>query len=167
MEWKSLELSSEVVIEYGPFPGGLYWEIQARALEEHPDPEPPRKKIETVDGFEEIDDLEDPDYNLKLNAARLARFNLLGEAVLEFCVRIVSPDNWEETVQRLATKYVKSQPPTEPTEKRVWYLANFALRTPQDWKIVRLVQRFSQVEDEEVARRVEFFRGNVAGSEGS
>jgi hypothetical protein len=48
----------------------------------------------------------------------------------------------------------------------VWFLAKYALRTKRDWDIVGKVQRFSQIEDEEVRKRVEFFRGDVAGPEG-
>jgi len=85
-EWRPFTTSAGVELRYGPFPSNMYWDIQARALEEHPDPEPPMKTIEVFDGTEEIEDTDDEAYKAELAAARLARFNLLGEASLEFCV---------------------------------------------------------------------------------
>jgi hypothetical protein len=165
--WKRLKLSSGVEVEYGPFPANMYWDIQARALEDHPDPEPPKKVVETFDGTEEVDDLQNPEYVAALNVARLARFNLLGEAALEFCVEVLDWERWEPKVKRLAEKYVKEKPPEDPVERKVWFLAKFAIRTPGDWNLIRKVQSFSQIEDEEVRQRAEFFRGDVAGPEGA
>lgn len=164
--WKRFTLSSGIEVEYGPFPNNLYWDIQARALGEHPDPVPTKKRVETFDGDEEVDDLEDPEFKTKLAAARLARFNLLGEAALEFCVEIVAPEDWEKTLQRLAKKYVRDPLPEDQVDRKVWYLAHFAMRTPQDWNLIRKIQSFSQIEDEEVRQRAEFFRRDVAGPEG-
>ncbi len=161
-EWKEIELSSGVRVRYGPFPGSLYWDIMARALEQYPDPEPPKKRVEVVDGFEEVEDTENPDYKAALAKARLARAGVLGEAVLELCVEPVG--DWESIVQRLEKKWAKDVP-TDPTDRKVWFLSKYALRTPEDWQIISLVQRFSQIQDEEVARRAEFFRGDVAGPE--
>jgi hypothetical protein len=161
-------LSSGVAVEYGPFPSGLYWDIMSRALEEHPDPEPPRKTIQVVTGTEEVDDPEDPAYKAALEAARLARFNLLGEAVLDLCVEVVGGmEQYEPVVGRLARKYAKEPPPDDPAERKVWFLTKYAIRTREDWKLIGRVQRFSQIDDEEVRQRAEFFRGDVAGAEGA
>lgn len=164
-DWKEMTLSSGVRIRYGPFPLGLYWDIMARALDEHPEPEPPKKTIAVLNGTEEVDDLEDPEYKKDLNAARAAQHTLLGEAVLEFCVEIAD-DDWERKCDRIAAKYVKEPPPEDPDEKRIWYLSRYAFRTKQDWLVVAKVQAFSQIEDEEVRKRAEFFRGDVEGDAG-
>ncbi len=164
--WRRLTLSSGVEVEYGPFPANMYWDVQARALDDHPDPVPPKKTIEVLDGTEEVDDLEDPEYLTALNLARMARFNLLGEAALEFCVEVVDWERWEPKVERISKKYAKDPAPTDPDERRVWFLSKFALRTTKDWQIIRKVQSFSQIEDEEVRHRAEFFRGGVEGPEG-
>ncbi len=166
-EWKSLTFSSGVAVRYGPFPSGLYWDIMALALDEHPDPEPPKKAIKVVDGEEMVDDPDDPQYQAELGKARLARWNLLGEAVLEFCVEPEGGmEQHEPTVARLAEHYVKDAPPSDPVGRKVWFLTKFAIRTAEDWKVVGKVQRFSQIEDDEVRQRAEFFRGDVAGTEG-
>lgn len=162
-EWKSFTTSAGVELRYGPFPSNMYWDIQNNALEQHPDPDPPMKEIKTFDGTEEIEDVENEEYKAQLAAARLARFNLLGEASLEFCVEVVDWDRWREKLPRIA-RYTGTMPEDED-EQRVWFLAKYALRTRKDWDLIRLIQRFSQVEDEEVRRRVEFFRGDVEGDE--
>lgn len=162
--WKSLILASGVEVRYGPFIGNMYWDIQARALELYPDPEPPKKEIETAFENEMVDDLDDPEYQLESTKMRLARINLLGEAVLEFCVEIVDWERWREKVPRVE-KYVGSAP-EDPDDLKVWFLAKYAIRGNEWGKLIRMVQSFSQIEDEEVRNRVEFFRRDVAGSSG-
>ena len=164
-DWKEMELSSGVKVLYGPFPGGLYWDIASRALEEHPDPEPPTKEIDVVDGKETVGDLEDPAYKAALAVARNARYDVLGKAVLEMCVEPVG--DYEPTVRRLAERWVMDPPPEDLLDRKVWFLRKWALRTAEDWGIIGRVQRFSQIEDEEVRQRAEFFRGNVAGTKGA
>jgi hypothetical protein len=167
-DWKELELSSGVRILYGPFPHGLYWDIMDRALREHPDPDPPRKTINVLGGTEEVDDLEDPAYKADLERARLARYNEIGQAALDLCVEVVGwPDKWAATVDRLAGKYAASPPPDDPDERRVWFLTKYAIRTAQDWKVIGKIQRFSQIEEDDVRQRVESFPGDVAGAEGA
>ena len=166
-DWKEFECSSGVTVLYGPFPYGMYWDIMSRALDEYPDPETPQKTIEVLGGTEEVDDLEDPVYQAGLKAARLARANLLGEATLEFCVEPKGGmAQWEPLLKRLSDKYVSDPPPEDETERRAWFLAKYALRTEADWGIVGLVQRFSQIDNEEVRRKAEQFPGDVAGPEG-
>ena len=167
-EWKRLVFSSGVAVRYGPFPSGLYWDIMARALDEHPDPECPKKTVKVLTGTEEVDDPDDPTYQAGLAKARLARWNLLGEAALEFCVELDGGlEQYEPTIGRLAKKYVKDPPPEDLVERKVWLLAKWAIRTPEDWKIIAKVQRFSQIEDEEVRQRAEFFPGEVEGAAGA
>jgi hypothetical protein len=165
-EWKEMELSSGVTVLYGPFPGNLYWDIMGRALDEHPDPEVPQKEIEVLLGTEEVDDPDDPEYQKKLNEARLARFDMLGKAALELCVEIVGwPDEWAGAVASTA-KYATEKPPEDDGDRRVWFLHMYALRTREDWSVIGKVQRFSQIADEEVRQRAETFPGDVAGPEG-
>jgi len=166
-EWKEQELSSGVTVLYGPFPHGLYFDVMGRALEEHPDPEPPTREIEVVDGTEEVEDLDDPAYRAALEKARLARWNLLGEAALEMCVEVkggLGP--WEPVIQRIADKFSSDPLPEDPIGRKAWFLAKFAMRTRDDWKLIGKIQRFSQIDDEEVRRKAEQFPGDVAGPEG-
>jgi hypothetical protein len=164
-DWRKMTLSSGVTVLYGPFPHGLYWDIMARALDDYPDPEPPKKEIEVLGGTEEVDDEDDPDYKLELGTARAKRAHLMGEAALEFCVEVVEPEDWERLCDRVAAKYAKEQPPEDPDEKRAWFLAKYAIRTKEDWDLVRNIQKFSQIEEKEVEQRAEFFRGEVEGAE--
>ena len=163
--WKELELSSGVTVLYGPFPQGLYWDIMSSALDTYPDPEMPKREIEVLGGTEEVDDDENPEYVEALSQARLARFGILTEAALDLCVEIQGwPEQWEAALAKVA-KYAKDEPPADPDERRVWFLNKYALRTREDWKLIGKIQRFSQIDDEEVRKRAEFFRGNVEGAE--
>jgi hypothetical protein len=162
-EWKSFKTSAGVELRYGPFPGALYWDIMSRALREFPDPVPPKKIIEVLDGTEEIDNLDDPEYMNALAAARMGRHGILGEAALEMCVEIMT--DWEPIVERLTDRWVVEPPPADVRERKLWFLSKYALRTSKDWSIIRKIRTFSQIEDEEVQQRIEFFRGDVEGSE--
>ena len=164
-DWKELEFSSGVKVIYGPFPQGLYWDIMSNALDEYPDPEVPKREIEVLIGTEEVDDLENPEYVAALNHARLARFGVLTKAVLDMCVEVEGwPEQWESAVEK-AAQYSADPPPEDPDKFKVWFLEKWAIRTREDWKIVGKVQRFSQIDDEEVRQRAEFFRGDVEGAE--
>jgi hypothetical protein len=166
-ERREMTLDSGVKVRYGPFPSGLYFDIMARALDEHPDPEPPMKEIKVVDGTEEVEDPDDPDYQQKLKVARLARYNLLGEAALDLCVEVVGGlEQYEPVIERIGKKYATDPAPDDPDDRKVWFLSKYGMSTRRDWDLIRKIQSFSQVEDEEVRRRVEFFRGDVAGAEG-
>ncbi|NIU78072.1 MAG: hypothetical protein GWN71_32320, partial [Gammaproteobacteria bacterium] len=59
---EEITLSGGAVVLVSPFPLDLWWDLQARAREDHPDPAPPKKQIKVVDGTEEVDDLENPEY---------------------------------------------------------------------------------------------------------
>lgn len=166
-DWKEEELSSGVTVLYGPFPHGLYWDVMGRALEEHPDPEVPKKTIDVMDGTEEIDDPDDPAYKAALEKARLARWNLLGEAALELCVEVKDGlEPWEPVIGRIASKFATDPVPEDEIGRKAWFLAKFAMRTPEDWRLIGKIQRFSQIDDEEVRRKAEMFPGDVAGPEG-
>lgn len=164
--WKPFTTSAGIDLLYGPFPGALYWDIMARALELFPDPDPPMKTIEVVDGTEQVEDLDDQEYKTKLAQAQLERHGFMGEAMLEMCIKIVTPD-WEKIAERIADKWLKDPLPDNTEDRKVWFLGKYALRTPKDWEIYSKIRRFSQIEDDEVRQRTEFFRGDVAGDEGT
>jgi hypothetical protein len=166
-DWKEFELSSGVTVLYGPFAHGLYWDIMEKALDEHPEPEVPQKTIQVLNGTEEVDDLENPEYVKAAAEARRAQFNLMADAVLELCVEVkggMGP--WEGTIERIAAKYSTAPPPDDPKERQSWFLKKYGLRTAEDWKLIGKVQRFSQIDDDEVRLRAEQFPGDVAGPEG-
>lgn len=161
--WRKWTFSSGYTVRYGPFPYSIYWDVMARALQEHPDPDPPMRVIDTVTGPEEIEDLENPEYLAAKQTAEIERGRVLSQAALELCVEL--EDDPEPIIARLSAKYLKTLPPDDPMERKVWFLTKFAIRTKKDWGIVRQIQRYSQIEDEEVRDRVEFFRGDVEGAE--
>ena len=164
-DWKELEFSSGVKVLYGPFPHGLYWDIMSQALDEYPDPDVPKKEIAVLMGTEEVDDLENPEYQAALTQARLARFSILTKAALDMCVEVEGwPEQWEPAAKK-AAQYSADPPPEDPDEFKVWFLERWALRTREDWKVVGKIQRFSQIEDDEVRQRAEFFRRNMEGAE--
>jgi hypothetical protein len=164
--WKEYELSSGVTVLYGPFPHGLYWDIMSALLEEFPDPEIPKKTIQVVTGTEEIDDEENPEYQQALTEARLARWEKLRRASLDMCVEPKGGlEQYEETIARVGALYAREPAPAEPADRKVWFLMKYAFRTPEDWKLIGKIQRFSQIDDEEVRRRAEFFRRDLAGAE--
>jgi len=166
-----MEFSSGVRVRYGPFPGSLYWDIMGKALDEHPDPEMPQKTIEVLGGTEEVDNPDDPEYKKALRVARNARFDLVGKAALELCVDVEGwPGEWEAVTDRLINEYgakVNGKVPETDEDRRLAFLLKYALRTDEDWKIVGRIQRFSQIDDEEVRRQAENFPGDVAGAEGA
>jgi len=169
--WKAMKMSSGVTVRYGPFPGSLYWDVMAKALEEHPEPEVPQKEITVLNGTEMVDDTDDPEYKKQLREARNARLDLLGKAALEFCVEVEGwPDEWEAVTDRLVNEYgakVDGKVPETDVERRLAFLMKYALRTKKDWGIIGLVQRFSQIEEEDIRRQAETFPGDVAQHEGA
>jgi hypothetical protein len=101
-----------------------------------------------------------------LEKARLARHNLLGEAALELCVEVKDGlEPWEPIIQRIAGKFATDPAPDDEIGRKAWFLAKYALRTVEDWKLIGKVQRFSQIDDEEVRRKAEAFPGKVEGPE--
>jgi len=157
-EWKSYTLSSGVEVRYGPFVNNLYWELTDHALELHPDPDPPMKEIETFDGKETVDNLEDPEYKAALKVAQASRLNHIAEAALEFCVEVVDWEKWKKKIrERIAPKV--GDPPEDEDELRVWFLGKYAMRTAKDWNLIKKIMAFSQIEEDDVRKRVEMFRG--------
>lgn len=153
-------LSSGVTIKILPFPAGLYRKIQKKAMQDHPEPDPPQKTIEVVDGTEEIDDIENEDYQAALAAAQTARNNLLLEAILDLCVE-VDMDRWQPVVKRLAHYDVDF--PEDPIEQKIEFLNMYALRTRGDYELVTVIATAQTIaSDPEVAERIKTFRGQMA-----
>lgn len=159
-----IELDSGVVVRIRPFPAGLYQALTVKASRLHPLPEPPKKKIEVVDGTEEVDDFDDPAYVAAKADAERERGTLLAEAVLDFCVE-VDLDKYAGELTRLE-KY--SDIPTNPDERRVAFLTLYAMRTKRDYSRV-MAEATMQVlvDDDEVARRLDSFRGQVERATGN
>jgi len=143
-----------------PFPSQLYPRLNAKALAEHPDPEPPTKTIEVVDGTEEVPDEEDEGYQAALQEARSARQALLLEAILDFCVE-VDMGEWEEQIARLE-RYV-GELPDDPVERKIEFLNQFALRTKGDYELVATTATAQMMAGSpEVAQRLKSFRDQMA-----
>ena len=159
-----LTLDSGVVVRIKPFPAGLYQALTVKAGKLHPTPEPPKKTVEVVDGTEEVDDFDDPVYLTAKAEAEKARAELLAEAVLDFCVE-VDMAQYQSELTRLA-KY--SDLPTDPDELRVAFLTLYALRTKRDYaRVMASATEQVLVDDDEVARRLDSFRGQVERAKGN
>lgn len=161
---EELTLSSGVTVHVAPFPAGLWASLNSTGFERFPDPEPPRKTVEVVDGTEEVDDLKDPVYLAAKAEAERERNNLLGEAIIDLCVQ-VDMEPWAATVKRLE-RYTGKYPRDED-DRRVKFLTEYALRTRGDYEAV-MVSATTQmmVSDPEVAARLKFFRREVEGAAG-
>jgi len=157
---RDVTLSSGVQIKILPFPSQLYPKLNARALSEHPDPDPPTKTVEVVDGTEEVPDTENEDYQQALREAQSARQAILLEAILDFCVE-VDMDKWEDEVARLE-RYI-GQLPEDPVERKIEFLNQFALRTKGDYELVATTATAAMMTgNPEVAERLKSFRGQMA-----
>lgn len=158
-------LSSGVTVRVLPFPAGLWDKINAQILEEYPDPIPPKKTITVLGGTEEVDDLDDPEYKEKAATTKKERDtasgNIIGEATLDLCVEVdLTP--YTNIIKRLE-KY-SGKFPADSDERRVRFLAEYALRSRGDYEVVT----FSAVTqmtigDKEVAGRISNFQDNLAG----
>ncbi|MHC4710893.1 MAG: hypothetical protein ACYTA3_10890 [Planctomycetota bacterium] len=155
-----LTLSSGVAVTILPFPSQLYPKLNARALAEHPDPEPPMKTVEVVDGTEEVPDEENEEYQEALREARNARQSLLLEAILDFCVE-VDMDQWGDELARLE-RYV-GEMPKDPVDRKIEFLNQFAMRTRGDYELVATTATAQMMAGSpEVAERLKSFRGEMA-----
>jgi hypothetical protein len=159
--YEDKELSSGVMVRIRPFPPGLFESINTQAFRLYPNPVPPKKIIKVVDGEEEIDDVNNPEYLKTMQEIERKRSNLLGEAVLDLCIEVLDFDQYENVIKRL--QRYSGDFPEDKDERRLKFLTDFALRTKGDYEIV-MVSATTQtmVDDPEVRERIEFFRGQVA-----
>lgn len=153
-------MTSGVEVLVRPFPSGLWEKINQRALKDYPEPVPPKKIIEVLDGTEEIDNLTDPDYLAEKQKATNQRNSFLGEAILDLCVE-VDMALWEKEVKKIE-KYSESYP-TDPEERRLRFLEEYAVRSAGDWQFIfaSAIEQ-TQATEPEVAERIDSFRDKVA-----
>jgi len=145
-----------------PFPVGLYNRLQIKSLEDFPDPEPPKKIIEVVDGTEETDDLDDPAYLAAVQEAtrnRLARF---AEAIVQVCVDI-DLDEWKDDIKGI--EKFAGEAPKNRGDLVAWFLENYGCRVSEDYAaITESAMRQTLISSKEVQQRVRFFRDDVEGN---
>lgn len=153
-------LSSGVVVRVVPFPAGLWERINEKALKQFPEPIPPKKTIKVVDGTEEVDDLSNPEYLTAKSESESARSNLLGEAVIDLCIKL-SLTEWEEQIKRME-KYTEPYPP-DPEDRRVRFLTDYALRSKGDYEKI-MVSAITQmaIGDKDIGERLSNFRSEMA-----
>lgn len=153
---ESKTLSSDVTVIVIPFPPGLLQRINS----DHPDPVPPKKTIQVLDGTEEVDNLKDEGYILEKEAVTTQRNSLLGEAVIELCVE-VDLKLYAKEIKKLE-KYT-SPYPDDTDERRMRFLQEYALRTRGDYEVV-ITSAITQIaiSDEEVQERIKSFQSDMA-----
>lgn len=156
---KQRTFASGVTATILPFPAGLFEDLQAKAFQDFPDPIPPKKKIKVVDGEEEIEDKENPDYKAAVQQAENGRYLMLLEAVIDLCIPLdLTP--WETTIKRLE-KY-SSKFPDDPDERRIEFLTRYVLRGQADYLDVftdAMAEMF--LGDPEVAEKLKSFQDRV------
>lgn len=153
---EEVTLSSGVMVRVMPIPPGLIQQIQR----DYPDEKPPKKTITVLGGTEEVDNLDDPEYKARQAAIERERNGKLGEAVVEFCLEC-DLDKYASTIKRL--EKIVSAFPTDPDERRIRFLYEYALRTVGDYSITQAVA-IEQISftDEEVKERISSFQSDLA-----
>ena len=153
---EEITLSSGVVVTVLPIPPGLIQQIQR----DYPDLVPPKKTITVLGGTEEVDNLSDPQYKQGQATIERERNSKLGEAVVEFCLEC-DLSKYEPTIKRL--EKIVSAYPTDPDERRVRFLLEYALKTVGDYSITQAIA-IEQISftDEEVRERIASFQTNLA-----
>lgn len=163
--WQEETLSSGVTVKILPFPARLFDNIQRRGLEKFPEPVPPKKVITVLGGTEEIDDLANQDYLNEKARAKAEREQWtggrIGETVLDACLQIdMAP--WEAKVKSIE-KIIDEPAPTDPEERRAFFLENYALRGKADYeRVTTTAMSLMMVGDSEITERMESFRSEVA-----
>jgi len=163
---KEYTATSGITVTVRPLPGGAYRRLQMRALEEHPDVEPPTREIDTAFGEKEtIDDTDDPTYRAEQARVERDREEMVGEAVTDWCVDL-DTEAHAETIARLEKRL--GAYPEDADERRIQFLSDWVFRTEEDWReVVFLAISQAVVNDEEVAERLKFFRRQMAGDPGA
>lgn len=161
---QDVTLSSGVTVHIVPFPTDLMQDINAYALEQFPDPVAPKKAIQTVDGEELVDDINNAEYKSDKDRAEAGRKQIIFNAFLEECVQFdLAP--YEPDIQRISKKY-KVQFPEELSERKIKFLLKYAVRTTDDFEVIgSTVMRLSGISEERIAQRRETFRPEMARPE--
>lgn len=163
------KLSSGVMVRILPFPARLHDNLQSKSLEKFPEPLPPKKIVKVVDGTEETDDLNNPDYLKTKELADRQRqewfAKKLGETIIDFCI-MVDTEPYEHIIRNLEKTY-EEEAPKNPDERRAYFLTNYAIRGRADYERVMVVsQTLMAVGDKEIAARMDSFRGEMARATG-
>lgn len=155
--------SSGVTIRVRPIPAILLRRLEAKINRDFPDPLPPKKTIEVLGGTEEVDDLNNSDYIREKNEIALKRIELQGEAILDFCVDLEGGIEAYNAVIARIEKRAGEAYPTDPDERRLLFLSEYAIRSGVDWQFVfaSAVEQ-TQATDPEVTERMDSFRGKMA-----
>lgn len=163
-------LNSGVTIRIKPFSARLWDRIQQRGLNDFPDPVPPKKTIKTFDGEEVVDDFNNEDYLAEIDQIKSERDNftgtLIAEAMMDLFIE-VDLSKYTSEIKRLE-KYVGEPVPKDETEKKIYFLENFAFTGRADYeKASTATMMLMTVGDSEVAKRIESFRSDVERAKGS
>ncbi len=170
-EWEDFKMSSGVELRVRPFPIGIFEKINADMLGEFPDIEPPKKTIQVVDGTEEVDDVNNPEYIEKSKEIDSKRQHYNSERILsymlDFCIDVLPDiDHWESTIKRLEKH--QGEFPTDLYDRRQEFLTSFAIVSKSDYeKLTFSTMAQSLIDDPEVAERLRSFQSNLEGSTNS
>jgi len=167
VEWegpRTVRLTSGVEVEALPMPGGAWERLQGRGMELFPDPEPPMKEIKTSFGeMEEVEDLEDPTYLAGKRRAESQRSDWIGKVVLRRYIK-VDLEQYGKIIKELDEDFGLSE---DPAERKLDFLTWYAIQTPADTSTLMVHTVYGSVlGDEEVAKRLDFFRRALARSPG-
>lgn len=160
---EDLTLSSGVTVHVVPFPADLNKSISAYAFREFPDPIPPQKTIQVVDGTEEVDNPEDADYLAEKSRAEAGRNKIISEAFLDLSV-IVDLAKYEADIKKVE-RYTGPYP-EDLSERKLKFLTEFAIRTVTDYQAISFsVMQQTGISEEDVAERLDLFRPEMARAE--
>lgn len=163
--FKEEQLSSGVVVTILPFPARLHDSIQAKAQEKFPEPKPPKKIIKVVDGQEEVDDLNNPEFLEEKKQLGRQRDEWvgqrIGETIIDLCI-MVDIEPYKKVIARLA-KTLDEPAPTDVDELKEYFLTNYALRGRADYERVTSISlTLMAVGDKEISARMDSFRREMA-----
>jgi hypothetical protein len=158
---KEFTTSSGVTLRIVPMAYRLLRRYESFALREWPDPEVPTKQIDTLTGPETVENRDDPQYAAEKAAVERRRQEYMTERTIEDCALLdLAP--WEKQIKRLEVT-TGEEYPTDPFERRVRFLTEFAMRTGQDYQAVTAIAvGQATVGDEEVERLLRQFRRALA-----
>ena len=167
VEWegpRTVRLTSGVEVQAMPMPGGAWERLQARGMELYPDPEPPMKEIDTSFGEkEEVEDLEDTAYLAGKRRAENERSDWIGKVVLRRYIQ-VDLEQYDEIVKELDEDFGLSD---DPAQRKLDFLTWYAIQTSADTSALMVHTVYgSLLGDEEVAKRLDFFRRSLARGSG-
>ncbi len=137
-------------------------EIEKGWLEDHPEPEPPTKEVEGLDGPVEVEDRDDPGYLKELQEWERQRSDLRNRLMLELGVEC-EPDDAVldrklESMRKLGAKIGK-----DLDRKSAWVLYVCIGGAGDYWSLVKEVVGLTNATEEEIMRLAARFQGTVPG----